>query len=101
MIHSLALTLAMASTEPQMPVEVNCFSTAAAAHAVALERDAGTPISEAPTQVAITMRGLDQQEMDAVALQDMVETIYAAPEVSKDQVYSRVLQACQDLSGQM
>lgn len=100
MLHTISLAALIASP-PVEAATVNCFSTAAAAHAVAVERDSGTPFSEAPGQVAITMRALDHREMDAAALQDMVEVVYAAPDVSKDQVYSRVLQACQDLSGQM
>lgn len=96
MIKAILLSAAVAA--PQVNADtLNCFSTAAAAHAAAIERDSGTPIEEAAGQVAITMRGLDQREMEYDVLKRMVRTVYAT-KATKDQVYSHVLETCQELT---
>lgn len=73
---------------------IDCFSTAAAAQTVATERDAGTPEGEAAYEVVMTMAALDHRPMDTVVLDRMIEAVYDAPEVTKDEVYSRVLEQC-------
>lgn len=73
---------------------VNCFTTAAAAEATARERDSGTPQVDAAHEVSAFLSVAHQSSMTPEALDNMVSVIYNAPEVTRQQVYSRVLEQC-------
>lgn len=84
-----AVLSAAAQAEP-----TNCFVMAAAAEATARERDSGTPKEAAVHEVNAFARTALEVELNQEALGNMVDTIYDAPEVTREQVYSRVLEQC-------
>lgn len=72
----------------------NCFVMAAAAEATARERDSGTPVGDAAHEVNAFATSVLKVKLNQSALGTMVDTIYDAPEVTRQQVYSRVLEQC-------
>lgn len=86
--------IAAVLSAPAQAEPTNCFVMAAAAEATARERDSGTPPEDAAHEVNAFATTVLKVKLNQSALGTMIDTIYDAPEVTREQVYSRVLEQC-------
>lgn len=100
MLRSFCLLIAVVLSAPVVAAgdPARCFQVASVADAVALERDAGTPQSDAATEVKAFALMLHDAVLDDKALDMLITSVYDAPEVTRKQVYSRVLEQCTALT---
>lgn len=87
----LALSLAPVAHADQV---TNCFVAASVGQAVARERDKGTH----PVAIRPIIQKEFHDDVNPIALDQLTEAVYSNPDVTQEQVYSRVLQSCVDLT---
>lgn len=91
-IASLAFIAVIGSTNAFALDEQECVQTAKAAEYVAVQRDNGTP-----ELVVVFNARVRFNIANEMALHNMVQSVYAASELSPKSIHDNVLKSCRDL----
>lgn len=91
-IATMAFIAVIGSTNAYAFDEQECVQTALAAEYVAVQRDAGTP------ELVVVHNARSRfNVVNEMALHNMVQSVYAAPQVAPKAIYHNVIRSCKQL----